>query len=186
MVISDKNRQIMERVLDTINWDLVFKFYKLVGRTIGTESNQIPGIKKIEKGSKLTKENIRDEVFCLITYVMENDISQFLYGPWEITWVNGEWEVEIEPDNKEDGEEINDEDRVFIPIGESLLELHFSPVVISVKDIVVENSDESPTQRGNGITKKDLEQELDKAVDEENYELASRLRDVINIYKNKK
>ena len=182
MVISDKNKQLMERALDTINWDLVFKFYKLVGRTIGTESNQIPGIKKIEKGSKLAKENIREELSCLVSHVMENDISQFIYGPWEITWVNGEWEVEVEGDLKDDDESG---EKSFVPICESFLEIHFSPVVVSVKDIVIENDSDRTESERSGISKKDLERELEKAVDEENFELASRLRDVISIYKNK-
>ncbi len=188
MVVSEKNKKLMERTLDTINWDLVFKFYKLVGRTIGTESNQIPGIKKIEKGDKLTKENIKDEILCLVTYVMENDISHFVYGPWDITWINGEWEVEIDPQNidpESEEPENNEEEGIFMPIGESLLEIHFSPLVVSAKEIVTEQKDIINRDK-DGISRKDLENELDKAVAEENYELASRLRDVISIYKNKR
>lgn len=185
MVISEKNRNLMTRVLDTINWDLIYKFYKLVDRKIGTETNQIPGIKKLEKGAKLAKENIREEVECLILYAMENDISNFVYGPWEITWVNGEWEVEIDPENNENSDNEDGEDKYFLPIGESLLEIHFSPLVVSAKEMVIEESEEDEsTEKNKRITRKDLEKELEAAVSEENYELASRLRDLISIYKN--
>ena len=55
---------------------------------------------------------------------------------------------------------------------------------MSAKEIVIEQEDISRDK--DGISRKDLENELDKAVAEENYELASRLRDVISIYKNKR
>ena len=87
MVISEKNQNLINRVLDTIDWPLIFKFYKLVGRTVGVETTQIPGVKKLPKNIKLKEEHIREEVKNLIHHMVENDISQFIYGPWNFVWV---------------------------------------------------------------------------------------------------
>jgi predicted methyltransferase len=76
MVISEKNKILISRVIDTIDWPLIHKFYKLVGRTIGTETIQISGIKKLDKKTKLTEDHIKDEVLHIINHVVENDISQ--------------------------------------------------------------------------------------------------------------
>ena len=105
MVISEKNKVLINRVIDTIDWPLIHKFYKLVGRTIGMETTQIPGIKKLEKKVKLNEDHIKDEVLHVINHVVENDISQYMYGPWNVIWVNGEWEMEI-PETDENGKEI--------------------------------------------------------------------------------
>ena len=102
MLISDKNKILINRVIETIDWPLIHKFYKLVGRTIGTETTQIPGIKKLDKRTKLTDKHIKEEVFNVINHVVENDISQYMYGPWNVIWVNGEWEMEI-PETDENG-----------------------------------------------------------------------------------
>ena len=183
MTISEKNREFIDKVLNTIDWDLILKFYKLVGRTIGSESTQIPGIKKISS-SKLTSEDIKDEVSCIVAHVVENDKAEFFYGPWDITWVNGEWEIEIDPNSM--GEE-SEEEPLFMPILELTLEISFSPMFVSGKEMVVENYEEETGRVSTkSDIKSDLEEELEKALSEENYELASKLRDVISIYKNKK
>lgn len=180
MVISEKNKILINRVIDTIDWALIHKFYKLVGRTIGTETTQIPGIKKLDKKTKLTDDHIKDEVLHVVNHVVENDISQFMYGPWNVIWVNGEWEMEI-PETDENGKELENGESSFIPIMESMLEVYFSPMVVVSKEMVLteDELDEKPETA-------DLQQQLDKALNEENYELASKLRDLIDIYKKQK
>ena len=68
MIISEKNKILISRVIDTIDWPLINKFYKLVGRTIGTESIQISGIKKLDKKTKLNEDHIKDEVLHIINH----------------------------------------------------------------------------------------------------------------------
>lgn len=180
MVISEKNRVLINRVIDTIDWSLIHKFYKLVGRTIGTETTQIPGIKKLDKKIKLTDEHIKSEVFHVVNHVVENDISQYAYGPWNIIWVNGEWEMEM-PEIDENGKEIENGESTFIPIMESMLEIYFSPMIVVSKEMVVseEEIEEKPETA-------DLQKQMEKALAEENYELASKLRDLIEVYKKQK
>lgn len=181
MVISEKNKILINRVLDTIDWDLIYKFYKLVGRSVGNETTQIPGIKKLAKGIKLDKSHIRNEVNFVVNHIVENDISQFIYGPWNIVWVNGEWETEM-PQIDENGNEIIGADPEFIPILESILEVYFSPMVVVSKEIVIdEEIDEKDSAESISLFK-----QLEKAISEENYELASKIRDLIDMYKKKK
>lgn len=181
MVISEKNKVLINRVLDTIDWDLIYKFYKLVGRSVGNETTQIPGIKKLQKGVKLNVDHIKGEVNNIINHIIESDLSQFMYGPWDIIWVNGEWEMEM-PEIDENGNEIPGGESSFLPILESILEVHFSPMVVISKEVVVDEEDEIH-EKPETI---DLQRQLEKAITDENYELASKLRDLIDIYKKQK
>lgn len=180
MVISEKNKTLINRVIETIDWPLIHKFYKLVGRTIGTETTQIPGIKKLDKKTKLSEDHIKEEVLHVINHVVENDISQYIYGPWNVIWVNGEWEMEI-PETDDEGKEIENGESTFIPIMESMLEVYFSPMVVVSRETVLtdEEVEEKPETA-------DLQKQLEKALSDENYELASKLRDLIDIYKKQK
>lgn len=183
MVISEKNKILINRVLDTIDWTLILKFYKLVGRTIGTESTQIPGIKKLDKKTKLNEDHIKDEVMHIINHVVENDLAQYTYGPWSVIWVNGEWEMEV-PQTDEDGNELENGESHFIPIMESMLEVYFSPMMVVSKETVL--TDEDLDEEEEKIETSDLQKQLDKALRDENYELASKIRDLIDVYKNQK
>lgn len=183
MGISEKNKVLIDRVLDTIDWVLIHKMYKLVGRSVASESTQIPGVKKLPRGVKLAEEHIKEEVSHLINHVVNNDISQFVYGPWNINWVNGEWEIEVEGYGGEEGdEEANmEEDDQFIPIVESVLEVYFSPMVVISREIVLD-PDELESESDDNFSLKD---KLQKAIEDEDYELASKIRDLIEIYKTK-
>jgi hypothetical protein len=169
MTISEKNKLLIERVLETIDWATIFKFYKLVKRKIGSEPNGIPGIKKLKRGEKLSQDHIKEEVKCLLYHVVFNDISQFVYGPWYILWVNGEWEVEFE---SEEGEDEN----TFIPIMESVIEVSFSPMVVISKENL--NYEEIPFF-GDDEEEENLDEKLERAVNQENYELASEIKKMI-------
>lgn len=182
MAISEKNKVLIDRVLDTIDWSLIHKFYKMVGRTVGNEITQIPGVKKLPKGTKLAISHIRDEINHLVNHIVENDMSQFVYGPWNVIWVNGEWEMEI-PETDENGNEIPGGEINLFPILESVLEIHFSPMVVVSKEVVVEEDESSNVPNQETI---DLNRQLEKALKDENYELASKIRDLIEIYKKQK
>ena len=182
MVISEKNKVLINRVLETIDWELIYKFYKLVGRSVGNETTQIPGIKKLSKGIKLDKSHIREEVNFVVNHIVENDLSQFMYGPWNIVWVNGEWEMEM-PEIDENGNEIQGGESTFIPILESVLEVYVSPLVVISKELVIDPDEEEITETQETIS---LSKQLEKALEEENYELASKIRDLIDMYKKKK
>ena len=179
MDISEKNKVLINRVIDTIDWSLIHKLYKLVGRSVGKETTQIPGIKKLPRGVKLTEDHIKEEVFNLIHHIVENDISQFIYGPWNVIWVNGEWEIEVEGDPSET--EDPDMESEFVPLIESVLEVYFSPMVVISREVVVSMDDSDKKEET-----RDLEKDLIRALEEENYELASKIRDLIDIYNKQK
>ncbi len=181
MTISSKNKILITKVLDTIDWALMLKFYKLVGRKIGTENVQIPGIKKLDKKIKLNEDHIRDEVNHIINHVVESDISQYAYGPWNVIWVNGEWEMEI-PETDENGKELPEGESTFVPIIESMLEVYFSPMVVVAREEVLDLDEEDVEKPETG----DLQKQLEKAISDENYELASKIRDLIEVYKKQK
>jgi protein-arginine kinase activator protein McsA len=97
-----------------------------------------------------------------------------------VIWVNGEWEMEI-PETDEKGNEILDGESTFVPILESMLEVYFSPMTVISKETVVD--EEEIEDKPEGI---DLNKQLEKALNDENYELASKIRDLIDIYKKQK
>lgn len=170
MSMHEKNQILVQRVLNTIDWDLILKFYRLVKRGIGNETTVIHGIKKLKKGEKIAVEHIKEEVKNLIYHVIENDISHFIYGPWNILWVNGEWEIEVGEDETED--------EIYVPILESVLELNFSPMMVISKEILISDDDSLFIDSD----RESLNRQLEKAVEEENYELASKLKDLIEMY----
>jgi protein-arginine kinase activator protein McsA len=62
-----------------------------------------------------------------------------------------------------------------------MLEIYFSPMIVVSKETVLseEEVDEKPETT-------DLQKQLEKALSDENYELASKLRDLIEVYKKQK
>jgi protein-arginine kinase activator protein McsA len=85
------------------------------------------------------------------------------------------------PETDESGKEIENGESTFIPIMESMLEVYFSPMVVVSKEKVLDDDDldEKPETT-------DLQKQLEKALSDENYELASKLRDLIDVYKKQK
>lgn len=174
-----KNKILAERVIDSIDWESILKIYKILGLKVGEDPQKIPGIKKIPKGEKMTSDSIKNELLIVVNYVIENDITEFEYGPWDVVWVNGEWEIDIS-EELEDIAEIEDlGGSVYVPIQDSVLELYFVPFM-AVSQEKIEH-----TEEGQKSEPKDLNSKLKKALESEDYELASKIRDLINSNKNK-
>jgi protein-arginine kinase activator protein McsA len=62
-----------------------------------------------------------------------------------------------------------------------MLEVYFSPMTVISREIVVDEDDLE--DKTDAI---DLNKQLEKALSDENYELASKIRDLIDIYKKQK
>ena len=75
-----------------------------------------------------------------------------------------------------------EEDDQFIPIVESVLEVYFSPMVVISREVVLDPEEIDGESEENFS----LKEKLQKAIEDEDYELASKIRDLIEIYKNKK
>jgi len=177
--MNPKNKILVDRVIDSIDWDLVLKIYKMLKRSVGVEPTKIPGIKKIVKGEKMSSELIKEEVLAIINYAIDNDLPELNYGPWSIIWVNGEWEIDISEESEND--DVHEEDRIYVPINDSVLEILFSPIIaISQERVEPIRKNESPQD-----SQKDLNMRLEEAIKEENYELASKIKDLMDSYKKK-
>lgn len=173
-----KNKILAERVIDSIDWESILKIYKILGLKVGEDPQKIPGIRKLHKGEKMTADSIKNEISTVVNYVIENDIPELEYGPWDVIWVNGEWEIDITEEIEQLGDMENLEGRVFIPVQESVLELFFVPfMAVSQEKISPDEVDKTEPN--------DLNSKLKKALEEENYELASKIRDLINSNLNK-
>jgi len=128
---------------------------------VGEDVTTIPGIKKKNFSDGVTKSEYKSELKSILKYVVENDISELIYGPWMIFWFNREWDL---------GEEEEDS-----YLGSSI-EVIYSPQRICLANVLGKNNyevEESDFDR--------LENMLKKAIDSENYELASKIRDIIKV-----
>ena len=141
---------------------------------IGESTIKISGISRIPF-KKVTEEAIKKEVTFLLEYVIENNIPHLEYGMWTILWINGDWEVEIDlPASDFDEEDHN----MFLPFSDSRLEVNFVP-----QKAISQDSATYQEETGLEIEESDetvLNRILDKSIKEENYELASKLKDIIN------
>lgn len=178
--MNSKNKILVERVIDSMDWEVVLKIYKIMRRSVGEESAKIPGVRKLKKGEKLSIDSIKEEVLSIVNYAIENDLPELTYGPWSISWVNGEWEIDVSDESEDD--EVPEEDRIYVPIRDSILEIFFVPVMA----ISQERVERTKITNNSEDDQNDLNIRLENAIKEENYELASKIHDLINCYKKEK
>ena len=178
--MNSKNKILVGRVIDSMDWEVVLKIYKIMRRSVGEESAKIPGVRKLKKGEKLSIDSIKEEVLSIVNYAIENDLPELTYGPWSISWVNGEWEIDVSDESGDD--EVPEEDRIYVPIRDSILEIFFVPVMA----ISQERVERTKITNNSEDDQNDLNIRLENAIKEENYELASKIHDLINCYKKEK
>ena len=178
--MNSKNKILVGRVIDSMDWEVVLKIYKIMRRSVGEESAKIPGVRKLKKGEKLSIDSIKEEVLSIVNYAIENDLPELTYGPWSISWVNGEWEIDVSDESEDD--EVPEEDRIYVPIRDSILEIYFVPVMA----ISQERVERTKITNNSEDDQNDLNIRLENAIKEENYELASKIHDLINCYKKEK
>jgi len=178
--MNPKNKILVERVIDSMDWEIVLKIYKIMRRSVGEESAKIPVVRKLKKGEKLSIDSIKEEVLSIVNYAIENDLPELTYGPWSISWVNGEWEIDVSDESEDD--EVPEEDRIYVPIRDSILEIFFVPVMA----ISQERVERTKITNNSEDDQNDLNIRLENAIKEENYELASKIHDLINCYKKEK
>ena len=178
--MNSKNKILVGRVIDSMDLEVVLKIYKIMRRSVGEESAKIPGVRKLKKGEKLSIDSIKEEVLSIVNYAIENDLPELTYGPWSISWVNGEWEIDVSDESEDD--EVPEEDRIYVPIRDSILEIYFVPVMA----ISQERVERTKITNNSEDDQNDLNIRLENAIKEENYELASKIHDLINCYKKEK
>jgi hypothetical protein len=171
-----EHSKLIDKVVKSLDWDSIYDVYKAFKMGVGEGSSVVPGIKRKPFSDSLTKEDIRNELKVIIKHIVSSDISDLVYGPWIINWINGDWAI---LDEDEDGEKIElSEDEMLIV--NSKLEVIFAPQRISmmIDSIAGEYSNEEESD----IMK--IELMMQKALQAEDYELASKFRDILK-YQNK-
>jgi hypothetical protein len=165
--LSEVDKKLIDGVISSIDWDQITKFYKILNKKIGYEQVKIKGI---IRNDKVTSESIKDELSRVLEYIIENDLPEMSYGPWVILWVNGEWEIveSIQVNLDEPAEEIQ------LPIMESKLQVHFIPQSVTMKEEV--DVPQDFFEMDDTII---LEGRLKSCIEEEDYVLAGKIRDVL-------
>jgi hypothetical protein len=165
--LTEIDKKIIDGVISSIDWDQIVKFYKILNRKIGYEQIRINGI---ERSTKITIDSAKDELYKVLEYAIENDLPEMSYGPWAILWVNGEWEIieSIQVNEDEPAEEIQ------IPIMESKLQVHFVPQSVTMKEEL-----DMPQDFFEVDDTIILEGRLKECVEQEDYILAGKIRDVL-------
>ena len=165
--MNKENSKLIEKTISSLDWDSICSSGKIFKFGVGEGVTAIPGMKKKNFSEEITKNEYKAELKTLLKYVVENDISELTYGPWVIFWFNSEWDLDIEED---------EEDEIESQLGSSV-EVIYSPQRICLANVMGKldyKIEESDFDR--------LENMLKKAIDSEQYELASKLRDVIKIH----
>jgi hypothetical protein len=178
--MKKEHSKLMEKVIQSLDWNSIYEINKVLGVGTGMGSEVIPGIKKKPFGDSLSKSDFKSELKALIKHAIKNHIPQMNYGNWIIYWVSDEWDVDINyPDEMDDDDLDEDEDDGTIFYLEPQLEIIFAPQRISLVGEISEVLEEQ-----NGSV--NLEEMLEKAIQKEDYELASKIRDLISQNKEKK
>ena len=168
--MNKENSKLIEKTISNLDWDSICNAGKVFKFGIGEGVTAIPGMKRRSFSEEITKNEYKAELKSLLKYVMENDISELIYGPWVIFWFNSEWDLDIIEDEEEENIDMDPQ------IGSSI-EVIYSPQRICLVNVTGKSDykiEESDFDK--------LENMLKKAIDSENYELASKIRDVIKIH----
>jgi len=178
--MKNKNSKIIEKVISSLDWDAIFEVNKCFKHGVGEGTSAIPGVKRKPFVDGITKNDIKNELKCLLKYVIENDYSELIYGYWMIFWNNSEW---AEADLKKIQEEMDDEDDP-IDIGEISIDNSLEVIYSPQRTFIIEARKADGSSENDDKDVASLESMLKKALESEQYELASKIRDVIKIQKN--
>ena len=180
--LSEVDKSIIDKVIASVDWEQIVKFYKILNRKIGYEQIRINGV---SRKAKITEDDAKDELRKVLEYVIENDIPEMAYGSWIISWINGEWEITETIMTEEEGEPQD----IHIPIIESKLQVNFVPQSITVREEIedVEISFELEENGSPSLNfKETLSQKLEESVASEDYPLAAKIRDLLEELNKKK
>jgi len=173
-------QKLLDKVIQSLDWDSILTIHQSFKSGIGQGSEVIPGIKRKNFDETLSKNDLKGELKTLIKFVIENDYRQYSYGHWVITWFNQEWQqeeiIEMQTEMQEDDEEFESE---FFP-RDSKLEVIYAPQRICLTTNI--SNDEAPAS---ALTEQiALQIMLDKALAQENYEIAQKLQEILQLTNN--
>jgi len=170
--MNKDNSKLIEKTVSSLDWDSICSAGKIFKFGVGEGVTAIPGMKKKNHGEEISNNDYRAELKTLLKYAVDNDISELVYGPWVIFWFNSEWDLDMYGGEEEEEED----DGIEAQIGSSI-EVIYSPQRICLSNVMGKSDykiEETDFDR--------LDNMLKKAIDSENYELASKIRDVIKVH----
>lgn len=170
-----EHSKLIDKIISSLDWDSIFEVYKAFKMGIGEGSNVIPGIKRKPFSDSLTKNDIKGELKTVLKQVIEGDISDIIYGPWIINWDNGDWEP-IEDEIEDEIEESPDENMEESNIVDSRLEVIYAPQRIALIINSLKDDQQNEEESNDSYV---IEGLMQKAIKNEDYELASKFRDIL-------
>jgi hypothetical protein len=187
--MKKEHSKLVEKVIGNLDWDCIFESYRAFKMGVGEGNIVIPGIKRKQFSDSLTKNDIKNELKVLLKHAINGDVTEIYYGPWIISWINGDWsindlEIEFDTDSDEDAgiyETEQDESMVQDEIiVSSRLEVIYAPQRISLSIGTIKEG--LAGEEESDLLK--IEMMMQKAIQNEDYELASKFRDILK-YQNK-
>lgn len=165
---------MIEKVVQSLDWDSILLIHKAFKHGVGQGSEVIPGLKRKVYEDSLGVRDLKSELKSILKYVVENDYRSYIYGNWIISWYNQQWNEQtvIETYTQND-QEIELE----IELPNSKLEVVYAPQRICIMSDLEEN-ESSVRISSDHLTLKTM---LDKALAEENYEMAQKIQDLLNL-----
>ncbi len=168
-------QKLIEKVIQSLDWDTIYEVNKVFKFGVGGGSEVIPGLKRKPYSDSLTKNDVKNELKFLLRFVISNDISKFVYGQWMIFWFNQDWDLIWED---EEGEAIEEGEEEEYKV-DSRLEVFYAPQRISLTIDARPEDPKDPNFADSVI----LNAMLQKALESENYELAGKLQELLDLKK---
>ncbi len=173
-------QKLVDKVIQSLDWDSILTIHQCFKSGIGQGSEVIPGLRRKNFDGTLSKNDLKGELKTLIKFVIDNNYQQYLYGHWVISWFNQEWQqeeiTEMQNEMGEDDEEIEFE---FFS-QDSKLEVIYAPQRICLTTNITSEEVAASTQTENLA----LQVMLDKALAQENYEIAQKLQEILQLTNN--
>jgi hypothetical protein len=177
--MSKDFQKLLDKLIQSLDWDSILTVHKSFKIGVGEGSEVIPGLKRKPFSETLSKNDIKNELKILCKFVIENDVSKFLYGPWMIFWVNQNWEIlDLNEMLEEMAEEDMDEEETESIGQESRLEVIYAPQRIS---LTIDLGSDQNIGMSTNSDHSTLQKMLDKALAKEDYELAQKLQDILKL-----
>jgi hypothetical protein len=159
--------RITEKILAGLDWEAIFEVHKAFKLGVGESNPIIPGVKRKPFSDALTKNDIKNELKIILRHVIENDIPELTCGHWIVNWINEDWDFRIE------GQEVEEEENDYAIEVDSRLDVIYSPqrIYMTSKRSFTENKEESDYSK--------IESMLKKSIESEDYELSSKLKEIL-------
>jgi hypothetical protein len=176
-----KNLQkLIDKVIQSLDWDSILTIHQAFKNGIGQGSEVIPGLKRKNFDPSLSKNDLKSELKTLIKFVIENDYQQYSYGHWVISWYNQVWQKEEIAEMQMEMQEENEEIEFEIFHQDSKLEVIYAPQRICLTtNILTEEAPIAPQSEYSA-----LQVMLEKALSQENYEIAQKLQEILQLTNN--